>query len=97
MIINQLDVCCVAAFESEYDSPVGPDRNSPESLAVALEGMQMMAGKIKSLRDVGSIEDGQNSLYRRHQVRSYAARIAAFIKAFQPAVPDTGNHQRIVK
>jgi hypothetical protein len=52
-----------------------------------------IAGKIKVLRSVGIIKDGQNFLYRIDQISPDTAAVVPFIEPFQAAMFEAPNHQ----
>ena len=46
VIVDQIDIECVAIFESESHPPIARIRNAPQSLSVTPEGMQPLSRQI---------------------------------------------------
>ena len=60
MVIDQIDVKHLAVLKPKYDPPIRPDRNGPEPLQPALEGMQAKARPVEGLQTRCRIEGGEN-------------------------------------
>src|SRR5512136_510652 len=48
VVVYQFNVKDVVSFKSENDAPIGPHRDRPQSLQVAFERVQPIAGKVHS-------------------------------------------------
>jgi hypothetical protein len=92
MIIKQLNITHVSVLKPKNDPPIGADGDSPESLSVAFEGMQAIAGKIKSLRSARGVERSQNIFDLVDEISSDLAAVATFVTSFQPLMLETYDH-----
>ena len=97
MIINQLNITRVPILEPKNDPPVGADGDRPESFAAAFERMQAIAGKIKGLRSVCSVEGSQNIFDLVNEISSDLTAVATFVKSLQSLVFETDDHIKIVR
>lgn len=97
MVDDQFDTKGVFSFKAENDSPVGPHRYGLESAQIAFEGVQAIAGQVRSLRRRGGIENRQDSFYCVEEVGAYSASVAAFIEAFEASMLEAPNHSFRVK
>ena len=92
MVIDQFNLKSVRAFKTKDNAPIGTHRDRPKALQVASERVQSLAGQIHRLRGLGRIKAGENILNPVQQIRTYLARVAALIQAFQASVLKAFNH-----
>jgi hypothetical protein len=92
VIVDQLNIKCVASFEPKNNPPIRSDSYGPAPLAVAFELMEAKAGKIEGLRHRGAIKKGQDFLNPFQQVWPNPAPVCRLIQPFQATVPKTLNH-----
>jgi hypothetical protein len=92
VVVDQFDIERVSALKPEYNTPVGPHPDGPKTLQVAFKRVQMITGKIHSLRCARPIKAAKNIRNHLQQVRPYPAPVAALIKPFQAAVFEAPDH-----
>jgi hypothetical protein len=95
VVIDQLNFKSVRSFKTEYDTPIGPHRHRPKTFQVALEPVEAVRGKAKSVGRSRCVENRQNFLDGIGQIRPNPAPIAAFMEPLQPPMLETPNHQAI--
>jgi hypothetical protein len=59
MVIEQLNITRLAAFHTEYDTPIGSDGNCPKALAFTLQWVQIKAGQIHLFRRLRLVKNEQ--------------------------------------
>jgi hypothetical protein len=95
MVVNQLHIEKVSAFETEYDSPVGAYGHGPEVLAVAFQWMEAIAGKVEGSRAVRSVQRSQNILDPANEICSDLTAVALLVEPLKPLVLKTHNHPNV--
>jgi hypothetical protein len=92
MVIDEIDVTGVSAFETKNHPPIPAYEHRPEALAIATQRMQPEAGSIHILGLGRSIEPRKDALYLGDEIRPYLAAIAAIIKALQATMFESSYH-----
>ena len=64
MIINEVDIACIAVLKAERNPPVGALRDRPEALKIASQRMQAKARQAYVLHRGGGIEQTEDVLNR---------------------------------
>lgn len=65
MIVNQVYVADMLAFESECDAPVAGNADGPMAEHISLQGVKPVAGQGQVLRAFGYFEAGEDAFYFR--------------------------------
>ena len=86
VVVDQLDVKRICALKPENNTPVGPHRDGPKPLQVALKGVKTITGKVHRPRRVGLIEADKDIVHDLQQVGPYSAPIAELVEALQAPV-----------
>jgi hypothetical protein len=96
MVIGQLNVKRILSFKAENDAPIGPHGHGPESLQVAFQRVQPIAGQIEGLRRCRRIENRKDALRRVQQVGAYPASVPTFVETLETSVLEAPDHKGIV-
>lgn len=84
MVIDQIDVGCMAALDAEHNPPVRPHCDRPEALQVAFERMQPETRQIHVVRRSGTVQDEKDVPDLIQEVGADALPLTALEKPFQP-------------
>jgi hypothetical protein len=81
VIVHQFDIKGILALETKDDAPVGSDGHGLETLKIAFERVQAIAGQIESLRCGSRVENREDSFHGVQEIGANPAAVAAFIEA----------------
>ncbi len=95
MVIDEIDVTGISAFETKNQPPIPAYEHRPEALAIATQGVQPEARSIHVLRLGRSIKARQDALCLGHEIRPYLAAVAAIVKALQATGFEISYHALI--
>lgn len=96
MVVNQVDVNVVAVLEAKDDPQGVRDVDRPESVKIALERMQAVAGDVHLSGMAGAIKQLQNAGDAAHMGLRQSAAVAGPVVEPQPAMSDARDHARTV-
>jgi hypothetical protein len=94
MVINQINVMNMWAFESERYSPVSRHGHGPNASPIALQRVQTQARDIHVLGGHCGIQPVENPANLGEQISADLAGIVSLKQPFQPLVPDAPDHGR---
>jgi hypothetical protein len=92
MVIDEIDVTGISAFETKNHPPIPTYEHRPEALAIAPQRMQPEARSIHVLGFDRSIKTRKDALDFGNEIRPYLAAVAAIIEALQAAMFEISYH-----
>lgn len=93
MIIFKVNVEGFVGFESERDSPVSANRNTPGAGAIAFQSVQAIAGQVHICCSPSTVKHIQLSTESVGKVSRHAATLARFKESFQSFMPKALYHR----
>jgi hypothetical protein len=95
VIIDIINVQCIAVREAEDHTPIGTDRYSPKTFELAFEPVQRESRQIHVGDRPGSIQTGQNISQFLHVLTGHASWVGISVKASQPFMADRQNQPTV--
>jgi hypothetical protein len=92
MIIHQIYIHGVMAFESKDDAPIARNGYRPLSLPAALQGMKLEAWNSHARRARSRIQRRKNHPQLADLMRTYAAHIVSGKEPLQSLVAEVQDH-----
>src|SRR5207248_4996080 len=95
MIVEQINVAGVAAFEPKDDAPVSGDRYGPEACKVALERMQTKTRQVH-IADLRSFfETRENPLDLSCMIRQHPPSVSLLEQELEALVAEADDHREM--
>jgi hypothetical protein len=95
MVIDQINVGCVLALESEYDAPVARNRNREMPASVPMQGMKAKPRRIHRRRFPRRVQLRQNKLNPPCVLGGNTTRVVGRKQALKSFMAKTQNHLRV--
>jgi hypothetical protein len=92
VIVDQVDVVCVAALKAEGDAPVGGNPDAPKPLPITLQRVESVAWGMKVLGLPGIIKVSQGDRDTLRLIGSHPARVPLLIKPLETAMAKRPDH-----
>ena len=94
MVVEIVDVDCVAILETEYDAPVGTHCHGPGPSEVRLQRMKVEAGEVHVVRARGGVEAGEDVAHGVAVFEADTLCMAAFHEAPERPASEAPYHGR---
>src|SRR3990172_1891048 len=94
VVVKIIDVQRIVIGKAEHHSPVGANRDRPESFPVALERMEPESRQVHILNLPGSVEPRENVSQLLRVLREHPTWVVVLVKASQSLVTKRLNHLR---
>jgi hypothetical protein len=92
MVVNQIHINGICAFEAPNEPPVCADGYRPEAAQITSQGMYPEPGKVHFLRRGRHIQPSQDVFNLLEHIRPDLRRFAALIQALQTAMSKARYH-----
>jgi hypothetical protein len=89
VIVQEVDVGCIAIVEAENDTPVGANCDRPASFEVAFKGMQLERWLVHILNAAGSVQKREYGPDALHHLRRQLALVVFLKEAAKALVTKT--------
>ena len=88
MVVDQVDIVYIASVEAEDDPPVAGNRNAPERLQIALQGMKPVSGQVEVRWSTGVVEVRESNRETVGLIGADSATVISLIQALQGPVTE---------
>jgi len=97
VVVDQVDIVDIAFVEAEDDPPVAGNRNAPEWLQIALQGMKPVSGQVEVRWPTGVVEVRESNRETVGLIGADSATVSSLVQALETPVTEPAYHWEVYR